>query len=218
VASGWVTHRSYRDLHWDADRAAKGDEANYVKLTLDAVCEGFGDNDREATLIKPLAVQEVSKGPIRTEMHWDNIPGSGIRIPPAAHADIENLWARHVGVQIDSENQDDASAALEGDRSQRLAWSRSREAALRDAKLRDAIRRTQDGLLRCEVPGCGFCFEKKYGALGRNFAHVHHLDALGQRDKASPTTLHDLVVVCANCHAMIHRNGECRPLRGLIGG
>jgi 5-methylcytosine-specific restriction protein A len=28
--------------------------------------------------------------------------------------------------------------------------------------------------------------------------------------------LKDLAIVCANCHAMIHRNGECRPLEGLI--
>ena len=30
------------------------------------------------------------------------------------------------------------------------------------------------------------------------------------------TLLEDLAVVCANCHAMIHRGGECRPIASLI--
>ncbi|WP_422110022.1 hypothetical protein [Bradyrhizobium elkanii] len=28
--------------------------------------------------------------------------------------------------------------------------------------------------------------------------------------------LKDLAIVCANCHAMIHTGGQCRPLEGLI--
>ena len=40
--------------------------------------------------------------------------------------------------------------------------------------LGDAIAASPDGHLLCEVPGCGFDFETRYGRIGRGFAHVHH--------------------------------------------
>jgi 5-methylcytosine-specific restriction enzyme A len=67
---------------------------------------------------------------------------------------------------------------------------------------------------------CGFDFEQKYGTLGEDFIHVHHLKQLsqiGEQYVVDPIT--DLLPVCANCHAMLHRR---RPgltiaeLRGLL--
>jgi 5-methylcytosine-specific restriction protein A len=217
VASGWVTRKSYRDKHWDAARAKKGEEANYVDWRIDAVCDGFGDDDKDSPAsISPLPVHSIDQPPIATEVHWNNIPGSGIQIPVAAAKEIERLWATHVSTQVADEVQGETLSAIEGEPKQRLVWSRSRESSLREAKLTAAIRKSHDGLLRCEVPGCGFCFENIYGDVGKGFAHVHHLNALSERDGSQVTTLDDLVVVCANCHAMIHRYGECRPLQGLI--
>jgi 5-methylcytosine-specific restriction protein A len=217
VAAGWVTRQSYQGKHWDKVRARKGVKANYVDWRLDAVCGGFGDDDEDGPVtISPLPVHAITAAPIGTEVHWDNIPGSGIRIPDAAAKEIERLWAKHASTQVADEAQGETFAALEGDLEQRLVWSRSREISLRKAKLRHASRNSPDGLLRCEVPGCGFCFEEVYGKVGADFAHVHHLNALAKRDQAEETTLADLAIVCANCHAMIHRHGKCRPLGGLI--
>jgi len=217
VAAGWVTRQSYQDRHWDAARARKGDKANYVDWRLDAVCDGFGDDqDGRPVLIEPLPVHAIKTAPIGTEVHWDNIPGSGIRIPDAAAKEIERLWAKHIRGQVADEVQGETLSALEGELQQRLVWSRTRESSLRTAKLREAVKKSPDGLLRCEVPGCGFCFEEVYGEVGADFAHVHHLNALAKRNEAEQTTLADLAVVCANCHAMIHRHGECRPLEGLV--
>lgn len=58
---------------------------------------------------------------------------------------------------------------------------------------------------------CGMDFGKKYGALGEGFIHVHHLKPLhtiGQDYIVDYKK--DLIPVCPNCHAMIHRieNGE----------
>ncbi len=61
-----------------------------------------------------------------------------------------------------------------------------------------------DGRIVCE--GCGFDFERAYGELGADFIEVHHLSPISQCDDAyfvSPER--DLVPLCANCHAMIHR-------------
>ncbi len=56
----------------------------------------------------------------------------------------------------------------------------------------------------CQV--CGFNFEEKYGDIGRQFIHVHHLTPLsqiGESYRIDP--VRELLPVCPNCHAMLHR-------------
>ena len=56
----------------------------------------------------------------------------------------------------------------------------------------------------CEV--CDFNFEKAYGAIGEKYIHVHHTVRVADRKrpyKVNPTK--DLVPLCPNCHAMIHK-------------
>lgn len=57
---------------------------------------------------------------------------------------------------------------------------------------------------QCSV--CGFDFEKAYGLLGKGFIHVHHIvpvSKLGEGYVIDP--VNDLIPVCPNCHAMLHR-------------
>jgi hypothetical protein len=57
---------------------------------------------------------------------------------------------------------------------------------------------------------CGFNFEEKYGIWGKDWAEVHHLKPIAERKDrktiTNPKT--DLVVLCANCHRMIHRKKD----------
>jgi 5-methylcytosine-specific restriction enzyme A len=53
---------------------------------------------------------------------------------------------------------------------------------------------------------CGFNFKETYGPLGQNYIHVHHIipvSQIGDSYYINPAT--DLVPVCPNCHAMLHR-------------
>lgn len=56
---------------------------------------------------------------------------------------------------------------------------------------------------------CGFDFEKTYGVLGRNYIEAHHVSPVsnhvGETRKLKLDI--DFVVLCANCHRMIHRMG-----------
>ncbi|MBE6788496.1 MAG: restriction endonuclease [Ruminococcaceae bacterium] len=59
------------------------------------------------------------------------------------------------------------------------------------------------GHLYCEV--CGFDFEKIYGELGKDFIEAHHLKPISQMTDNEKTKVEDILMVCSNCHSMIHR-------------
>lgn len=88
-----------------------------------------------------------------------------------------------------------------------------RDAELRSKKIESFISASKR--LCCEVPGCGFDFELRYWELGRGYAQVHHLNQLASTGETT-TLLEDLRIVCANCHVMIHRHNDCRPMSDLI--
>ena len=49
-------------------------------------------------------------------------------------------------------------------------------------------------------------FEAIYGAIGRDFIHVHHLIPLSEvGDTYEVDPIEDLRPVCPNCHAMLHK-------------
>lgn len=55
---------------------------------------------------------------------------------------------------------------------------------------------------------CGFNFEEYYGEWGKDFAEVHHMLPLSDyNEKRETDPEKDLIVLCANCHRMIHRKG-----------
>jgi 5-methylcytosine-specific restriction enzyme A len=60
---------------------------------------------------------------------------------------------------------------------------------------------------------CDFDFEKTFGGIGKGFIHIHHivdLATIGEEYSVDPTA--DLIPVCPNCHAMLHRQ---RPAYGI---
>ena len=59
---------------------------------------------------------------------------------------------------------------------------------------------------------CDFNFGEFYGEAGEGLIHVHHLKPLSATQGARTVNpVQDLIPVCANCHAVIHRTQE--PLR-----
>ncbi len=57
--------------------------------------------------------------------------------------------------------------------------------------------------------GCGFDFAEYYGERGLGYIEVHHLNpvsTLADHQKVDPKT--DMIVLCANCHRMVHRASE----------
>jgi 5-methylcytosine-specific restriction protein A len=139
-----------------------------------------------------------------------------LRDPAAARRDAEvarELMEIGEALELTS---DQKSAASEG----RLvaAWVRRRERdpAIRRRKLEQIakIGRPRD----CEV--CGFNFDRVYGAdHADGYVEVHHVVPL-HVSGLTTTRLDDLVLLCANCHRMLHRGGTYTPedLRRAIKG
>jgi 5-methylcytosine-specific restriction endonuclease McrA len=67
---------------------------------------------------------------------------------------------------------------------------------------------------RCMV--CEFDFSRKYG--NNRYAEcveVHHLHVLATQDRARPTKLTDVIVVCPNCHRALHRSNDPADWKSL---
>ena len=71
---------------------------------------------------------------------------------------------------------------------------------------------------KCKV--CAFDFAERYGEIGKQFIHVHHVTPISRLAAGySINPKVDLVPVCPNCHAMLHRTDpplSCSMLRKLI--
>ena len=123
------------------------------------------------------------------QSYWDS---SVVSIPPSVLNDLEA-----------ESDEAEEKVYLGVDGKTRAIVSRVRE---RSPRLRAAALEIHGYL--CQV--CGFDFERTYGAWGREFAEVHHVQELGAAPpegvEVDPST--DLAVVCSNCHRMIHRRAK----------
>lgn len=67
---------------------------------------------------------------------------------------------------------------------------------------------------------CGTHLETVYGAIGRNVIHVHHLTPLShQAGEHEVDPIRDLLPLCPNCHAIVHRRDPplgVEELRSLL--
>lgn len=98
-----------------------------------------------------------------------------------------------------------APMADEGEASVAMRAHFHRERSLRLSKLESTQR--ERGALACEA--CGFDFARAFGEAGKGYIQVHHTLPLASRGADAPTSLDDLVLLCANCHVMAHhRRGD----------
>lgn len=72
----------------------------------------------------------------------------------------------------------------------------------------------------CKCAACGIVMKDIYGEIGENFIEVHHLNPIHLFDDLHVVDYkEDLIPLCPNCHAMIHKladPGDIRTLRNII--
>ena len=135
---------------------------------------------------------------------------SGMEIPNAVASKLEELWFE--------------KTLKRG--SGRINVNSYKEGAVRSTISKRYERNPQARLLCLESNGysvsvCGFNFGDTYGKLGQDYIHVHHItpiSTIGEEYEINPQT--DLVPICPNCHAMIHKVTpplQINELQKLIG-
>lgn len=77
-----------------------------------------------------------------------------------------------------------------------------RSRKLRAAKIK--VHLDTHGSVYCE--NCSFDFAKAYPKLGDGFIEVHHKKQLALLMPNEKTFISDLMLLCANCHRMVHRS------------
>jgi 5-methylcytosine-specific restriction protein A len=185
VASGTFTSDIELGHHWDNPSRV----AAYAQVSWDVVL------DYENRL--PLDILQTQI----PEVKWIHLQGGGTPVPAQAVHRLNTLWDRHV----------DSVLFRSPDELRGLSDATFPEGAIsrepvnryeRDPRARKACLEYHG--FRCAV--CKFSFEEHYGELGRSYIHVHHTMELSKVPpgyRVNPVT--DLIPLCPNCHAMIHR-------------
>ena len=82
----------------------------------------------------------------------------------------------------------------------RVHLSRERSRTL-VSKKKHRFREVHDRLY-CEA--CGFDFAEVYEERGGDYIECHHVKPVAELRPGDRTRLRDLVLLCANCHRMVH--------------
>jgi 5-methylcytosine-specific restriction protein A len=182
VASGTFASEIYEDEHWE--RA--GATTTYAQVTFDAL---LPIEDR-------LDVADLKA--LVPGVYWDRLQGSGVLVPAPHDQALEQAWSRQLSDTPYRTPGEYKPTTYEEGAVTRVEVNRyERDRAARAACI------AHHGTT-CVV--CSFDFEAVYGRLGRDFIHVHHLkelSTLGPAYMVNP--VRDLRPLCANCHAMAHR-------------
>lgn len=137
-----------------------------------------------------------------------NPVGTVFRLNSEEEKILGDLWQGSFAVVKDVQY-----SAMEGGLQLKSHYRRERSRKLISLK-KEQYKRSH-GVLRCEI--CGLSFVEIYPeSLGEDFIEVHHKTPLSQIEKTVKTTLDDLILVCANCHRMIHRTKDCEKNLELL--
>ncbi len=201
IAHGIITYDMFTYGHWDDDRA--DETLSYV----------FGEWD---TLLnyKTQEILDVSELEKKCPQQYWHPQSSGIRIKDDVLPELEKLWAEVT--KYYPRKPEESVYYVKGGTSEgakKLVYTTKYE---RDPNVRRAFLKGKH--LKCEV--CGFDFEKIYGKLGEGFIEVHHKKPVSEGKRITDLN-NDLVMLCSNCHKMIHRGKDhmitVEELKSIIG-
>ncbi len=196
VASGMAVSGVFEDATWDEERPQK--IARYVPLHFDTILNAdVGD---------VLALEALKIHPILGQHRWEQ-QISGTHIPEPVAIELELVWEQYLTHSKKPHKVFTLDALPEEvDDTQRY-----REGTIRQITV-NAYERNPHARRACIAKhgwNCAICrcnFQKMYGEIGKDFIHVHHLQPLSEVNETYEVDPEDdLLPVCPNCHAMIHR-------------
>jgi 5-methylcytosine-specific restriction endonuclease McrA len=106
---------------------------------------------------------------------------------------VKNANSEYINIDYD--------AFPEGEEKLAIHKNRERNYKLINQKKAE-FKTSHNGKLYCEA--CGLNFEEVYGEYGKDFIEVHHIIPISESVENRKTKLEDLVLLCSNCHRMVH--------------
>jgi 5-methylcytosine-specific restriction protein A len=188
MGSGFATSECYEDSHYfDPNKTS-----NYNELRFDVLL-----NPNEEELLSKKQLTEVL--PL---VKWSP-RASGMTIRPESAARLEELWEEHISAigfapYRSADEVDAAKRYFEGTVQPVFVNAYERNPRARKVCLEHH---------GCVCTVCRFDFAGFYGDLGAGFIHVHHLIPIAEiKEEYELNPLLDLIPVCPNCHAMLHKH------------
>jgi 5-methylcytosine-specific restriction protein A len=183
-ASGHVLSQPFEDIHWtDGEKTSL-----YIDIRLDTLLNPENE---------PILPRYLLNNDILNHVNWDT-QASGISIREDVAKVLEQIWenflesSRHVPTLTE-----DAATYREGRVTQFSVNRFERNQNAREACI------FHFGY-QCRI--CNFDFQQAYGEVGKEFIHVHHLNPVADHsEEYQLDPINDLIPVCPNCHAIIHR-------------
>lgn len=140
----------------------------------------------------------LKAGSILDKSIWNEFHQEKIRLNDVAKSIV--LGTVNLEIEESSSRNIEEEDFPEGKILYRLHKSRERNNKLVREKKKSALLKNN---LKCEV--CEFDFKKIYGDLGEGYIECHHITPISQYNDMKNTKLEELILVCSNCHRMLHR-------------
>lgn len=188
-AAGYVVSEPFLSKHWS------GEDKDVYRVLIDFEVLLNPENE-------PILTLDILKTGNLEKQQWTP-QSSGISIKPELVEELEAVWFDFLTTQKIRLNpyalsgNEKTKTYTEGTANQITQTRYERNPHARVACINHYG-------YSCSV--CEFDFEKRFGELGKNFIHVHHLTqvaTVGKTYQVDPIL--DLRPVCPNCHAMLHR-------------
>lgn len=189
MGSGFATSSPFPDKHWSGENKT----TNYITADFETLMNPDKD---------PILTLGILKTGGLAKQNWTP-QSSGISLRPELVDELEGIWFDFLTTNKIRHNpflptkDKNEKTYSEGTPNQILMTKYERNPFARKACI-------EHYGLSCAI--CGFNFLDKYGDIGKDFIHVHHIrqiSTIGKKYTIDP--IKDLRPVCPNCHSMIHR-------------
>lgn len=199
---GDFTSKVEQGLHWDEKKKAKGLKANFAKIKFEAL-----DENGEA-IIKRDELKEWFP-----QKRWF-LGASGYSLEDSIGEEIKKIIDER---RESKTGQNKQSKTVQNKQIKlKIIEGKKTEVKLERYERNNKARMEciKEYGLKCKV--CGFDFEKTYGEIGKGFIQVHHIKELSEIKKEHKVDpVKDLIPICPNCHAMIHRKKPALKIEEL---
>lgn len=183
ISSGYTDSSPYLDQHWSGRGTA---------LYVDTIHDFLSEEP-----IIPL--DELQQDPLLSASVW-RTQASGVEIPSQIAVEIERRWEERTGLagaRPPAQEIVEDSTLPEGAQRRVIVNAYERNPVARRRCL-------EHHGYACAV--CGVVLQDVYGPIAKSFIEVHHkkpLSKIGRKYRIDP--VRDLVPICPNCHAIVHR-------------